>query len=73
MLIGTALCGEGNLGSISLLIATIVPVQNVLSVILLELCREGGRLSAKKVFGGVIKTRMSSRRSSLCLPHFSLC
>lgn len=54
-LIGTALCGEGNLGSISLLIATIVPVQNVLSVILLELCREGGRLSAKKVFGGVIK------------------
>lgn len=32
-----------------------MPVQNVLSVILLELCREGGRLSIKKVFGGVIK------------------
>lgn len=54
-LIGTALCGEGNLGSISLLIATVVPMQNVLSVILLELFRENGQLSFKKVFGGVIK------------------
>nr|WP_207734335.1 AEC family transporter [Anaerotruncus rubiinfantis] len=54
-LIGTALCGEGNLGSISLLIATVVPAQNVLSVILLELYREGGKLNSKKIFGGIIK------------------
>lgn len=54
-LIGTALCGEGNLGSISLLIATVVPMQNVLSVILLELFRENSELSFRKVFGGVIK------------------
>jgi hypothetical protein len=54
-LIGTALCGEGNIGAISLLIAVIVPVQNILSVILLELFREGGKVSFKKVFGGVAK------------------
>lgn len=55
-LIGTALCGEGNLGSISLLIATIVPTQNVLSVILLEMYREGsGKVNAKQVVSGVIK------------------
>lgn len=54
-LIGTALCGEGNLGSISLLIATIVPTQNVLSVIVLELYREGGKVNPKKVITGVIK------------------
>ena len=54
-LIGTALCGEGNIGSIALLIAIIVPVQNVFSVILLELFREGGKISFKKTFGGVIK------------------
>ncbi len=54
-LIGTALCGEGNLGSISLLIATIVPTQNVLSVVLLELYREGGKINVKQVLTGVIK------------------
>lgn len=54
-LIGTALCGEGIIGSIALLIAIIVPVQNVFSVILLELFREGGKISFKKTFGGVIK------------------
>lgn len=54
-LIGTALCGEGNLGNISLLIATVVPVQNLLSVVLLELFRENSRLTFKKVFGGVLK------------------
>lgn len=53
-LIGTALCGEGNIGAISLLIAIIVPVQNILSVVLLELFREGGKLTFKKVFGGVV-------------------
>lgn len=54
-LIGTALCGEGNIGAISLLIAIIVPLQNVLSVILLELCREGGKLNGRKIALGVIK------------------
>lgn len=54
-LIGTALCGEGNIGGISLLIAIIVPVQNVLSVVLLEMFRENSKLSFKKTFGGVIK------------------
>lgn len=54
-LIGTALCGEGNIGGISLLIAVIVPVQNVLSVVLLELFRENSKLSFKKTFGGVVK------------------
>lgn len=54
-LIGTAICGEGNMGSISLLIATVVPMQNVLSVILLELFRENSELRFGKVFGGVIK------------------
>ena len=53
-LIGTALCGEGNIGAIALLIAVIVPVQNVFSVILLELFREGGKISLKKTLGGVI-------------------
>ena len=54
-LIGTALCGEGNIGAISLLIAILVPVQNVLSVILLELCREGGKLNIRSMAMGVIK------------------
>ncbi len=54
-LIGTALCGEGKLGSISLLIATIVPMQNVLSVLLLELYRENGTFSLRKALGGVIR------------------
>ncbi len=54
-LIGTALCGEGKLGSISLLIATIVPLQNVLSVVLLELFRENSAFSLRKTLGGVIR------------------
>ncbi len=54
-LVGTVLCGEGNMGSVSLLIATVVPAQNVLSVIVLELFRENSELSFKKTFGGVIK------------------
>ncbi len=54
-LIGTALCGEGNIGGISLLIAVIVPVQNIFSVVLLELFRENSKLSFKKTFGGVLK------------------
>lgn len=54
-LIGTALCGEGNIGGISLLIAVIVPVQNVLSVVLLEMFRENSKLGFRKTFGGVMK------------------
>lgn len=54
-LIGTALCGEGGMGSISLLIATVVPVQNLLSVVLLELFRENSSLDAKKLLGGVFR------------------
>ncbi|NBH70468.1 AEC family transporter [Clostridiaceae bacterium] len=54
-LIGTALCGEGNIGGISLLIAVIVPVQNIFSVVLLELFRENSKLSVKKTLGGVLK------------------
>ncbi|MCD8121174.1 MAG: AEC family transporter [Clostridiales bacterium] len=53
-LIGTALCGEGNIGAISLLIAIIVPIQNVLSVILLEMFREDSQLNLKKTLSGVI-------------------
>lgn len=53
-LIGTALCGEGNLGSISLLIAIIVPVQNILSVILLEFFRDSRNVDVKQAFGGVV-------------------
>ena len=54
-LLGNALCGEGNLGSISLLVATIVPFQNVLSVLILELFRENSHVTFKKVFGGVLR------------------
>ena len=54
-LLGNALCGEGNLGSISLLVATIVPFQNVLSVLILELFRENSHITFKKVFGGVLR------------------
>lgn len=54
-LIGTTLCGEGNLGSISLLIAAIVPTQNLLSVVLLELCRENNSVDLKKILGSVFK------------------
>ena len=55
-LIGTSLCGEGNIGVISLLIAVVVPVQNVLSVILLEASREGGgRVDAKELAISVLK------------------
>ena len=44
-LIGTALCGEDNIGGIVLLIAVIVPLLNVLSVFLLEYCRQSNGIS----------------------------
>lgn len=54
-LIGTALCGEGKIGTIALLIAVIVPVQNVVSIILLEFFKEGKRESSGGFFLSVLK------------------
>ena len=68
-LIGTALCGEGNIGAISLLIAVIVPVQNILSVILLEMFREGGKINFKQVAGGVVKNPYVIAAALGCLTH----
>lgn len=68
-LIGTALCGEGNIGAISLLIAVIVPVQNILSVITLELFREGGKISFKQIAKGVIKNPYVIAAILGCLTH----
>jgi len=53
--IGTALLGEGNLGSISILIALIVPIQNILSVILLECFRENSKINVKSIVLSVLK------------------
>lgn len=68
-LIGTALCGEGNIGAISLLIAVIVPVQNILSVITLEMFREGGKISFKQIAKGVIKNPYVIAAILGCLTH----
>lgn len=54
-MIGTALCGEGNIGKISLLIAVIVPLQNILSVIVLEMFKENGKIELKQLVWQVIK------------------
>ena len=54
-LIGTSLCGEGNIGAVALLVAIIVPLQNVLSVALLELFRENSSLQLGKTLKSVIK------------------
>lgn len=53
-LIGTSLCGEGKIGAISLLIATIVPLQNILSVIVLEHYRQNSSVQIKKMVMQVI-------------------
>ena len=68
-LIGTALCGEGNIGAISLLIAVIVPVQNILSVITLEMFREGGKINFKQIAKGVIKNPYVIAAILGCLTH----
>lgn len=68
-LIGTALCGEGNIGAISLLIAVIVPVQNILSVITLEMFREGRKISFKQIAKGVIKNPYVIAAILGCLTH----
>lgn len=54
-LIGTALCGENQVGVIVLLMVLIVSVQNILSVVLLELLRENGIINWWKIFLSVIK------------------
>lgn len=54
-LIGTALCGENNIGSIVLLIAIIVPLQNVLSVVLLESYRDNSQFSLGKTVMNALK------------------
>ena len=54
-LIGTAICGENNIGGIVLLIAVIVPLQNILSVALLEHFREGGSSSLTSTLRSVLK------------------
>ncbi len=54
-LIGTGLCGEGNIGGISLLIAVIVPLQNVISVIVLALYREDRVISTRQLAAIVIR------------------
>ena len=54
-LIGTALCGEGNIGSIVLLIAVIVPLQNVLSVFLLEYCRQNSGIAIGSTIVNALK------------------
>jgi len=54
-LIGTALCGEDNVGPIMLIIAVIVPVQNILSVILLEYSRGGASIDIKDMALSVVK------------------
>ena len=51
--IATSIYGEGNIGTIALLIAVIVPLFNLLSVISLELFRDG-EINLKKILKGII-------------------
>lgn len=53
MPIATSIYGEGNIGTIALLIAVIVPLFNLLSVISLELFRDG-EINLKKILKGII-------------------
>ncbi len=48
-----SICGEGVLGKVSVAVAIVVPVLNILSVIVLEFFR-GGRPSLKKMLKGII-------------------
>ena len=52
--IAQALVGQENLGSVTVLIAVVVPLFNFLSVILLEYSR-GGRIRIMKILTGVIR------------------
>ena len=53
MPIATSIYGEGNIGTTALLIAVIVPLFNLLSVISLELFRDG-EINLKKILKGII-------------------
>ena len=48
-----SICGEGVLGKVSVAVAIVVPVLNILSVIVLEFFR-GGRPSLRKMLKGII-------------------
>ncbi len=50
--VAVSLCGEGNIGSTSLLIGIIVPIYNVLAVITLEVYR-GGKPNVIKILKGI--------------------
>lgn len=52
--ISIALCGEGNIGPTSILIAIIVPIYNAFSIVALEMFR-GEKIKIKKILLGVIK------------------
>lgn len=51
--IATALCGTENLGTVSILIAVIVPLYNALSVVALEMHRSG-KIEVVKILKGVV-------------------
>ena len=51
------------------MIAVIVPVQNILSVITLEMFREGGKISFKQIAKGVIKNPYVIAAILGCLTH----
>lgn len=53
MPVATSLYGEGNIGTTALLIAVIVPLFNLLSVISLEMFRDGD-INLKKILKGII-------------------
>lgn len=53
MPIATSIYGEGNIGTTALLIAVIVPLFNLLSVISLELFKDG-EINLKKILKGII-------------------
>lgn len=53
MPVATALYGEGNIGTTALLIAVIVPMFNFLSVVSLEVFRDGD-INYKKILNGVV-------------------
>lgn len=68
--IGSVLCGENNLGTISLLIAFVVPIQNLFSVILLEYCKKNRTDNLIKLSIGVFKNPYVFSAILAFLTHF---
>lgn len=66
--ISIALCGEGNIGPTSVLIAIIVPIYNAFSIVALEMFR-GEKINVKKIILGVLKNPfvISAAVGVLCL------